>query len=98
MSTINQILKIVKSAKLILDRSNVEIAGRLYDEIVTNVPGAIIETSVGEPGELTQPFRSRAFNEFLKFRIVFDMRKGMNLISLVLILLYLPLLLDWALS
>ena len=33
------------------DRSNVEIAGKLYDEIVANVPGAIIETSAGEPGE-----------------------------------------------
>lgn len=65
---------------------------------MTNVPGAIIETSVGEPGELTQSFRSRANNEFLKFRIVFDMRKGMKLISVLLILLYLPLPLDWALS
>ena len=57
---------------------------------MTNVPGAIIETSVGEPGELTQPFRSQANNEFLKFRIVLDMRKGMKLISVLLILLYLP--------
>ena len=47
-----------------------EIAGKLYDEIVANVPGAIIETSAGEPGEpndLTD--RSRAINDFSKFRI-----------------------------
>ena len=32
-------------------RSNVEMAGKLYDEIVAQVPGAIIETAVGEPGD-----------------------------------------------
>ena len=68
-------LKIVLQALQVLhyffnDRSNVEIAGKLYDEIVANVPGAIIETSAGEPGEpndLTD--RSRAINDFSKFRI-----------------------------
>ena len=32
-------------------RSNVEMAGKLYDEIVAQVPGAIIETAVGAPGD-----------------------------------------------
>ena len=34
-------------------RSNVEIATTIYDEIQRNVPGAIVDTFVGDPGKNT---------------------------------------------
>jgi len=32
-------------------RTNVQIASKIHDEILSNVPGAIVETSIGADGK-----------------------------------------------
>ena len=57
-------------------RSNVEIAGKLYDEIVANVPGAIIQTSVGEPGEMSSPDQAKLISFKVQDLIISEKRYG----------------------
>ena len=62
-----------------------EIAGKLYDEIVANVPGAIIETSAGEPGELTSPDQAKLISFTVQDLIINEKRyETSNSILLIL--------------
>ena len=53
-----------------------EIAGKLYDEIVANVPGAIIQTSVGEPGEMSSPDQAKLISFKVQDLIISEKRYG----------------------